>query len=139
MHLATLIFWALERQFEFHESICRDIGSAEDSTNNSNRAGAWLGGAGDRRSCGPFRDLLLILAMRDIKLRYKQTALGVIWVVLQPLIAALIFAVIFGRLAPPAVGRRALPAVRLCRAAAVEPVRRGAPTRRQQPRRRPRV
>lgn len=37
--------------------------------------------------------------MRDIKLRYKQTALGVIWVILQPLIAALIFAVIFGRLA----------------------------------------
>lgn len=46
-----------------------------------------------------FRDLLLILTMRDIKLRYKQTALGVIWVILQPLIAALIFAVIFGRLA----------------------------------------
>src|SRR5664279_5608832 len=46
-----------------------------------------------------FRDLLVILAMRDVKLRYKQTALGVVWVILQPLIAALIFAVIFGRFA----------------------------------------
>lgn len=46
-----------------------------------------------------YRDLLYILAMRDVKLRYKQTALGIIWVVLQPLVAALIFAIIFGRFA----------------------------------------
>lgn len=41
----------------------------------------------------------MILAGRDIKLRYKQTVLGVVWVVLQPLVAALIFAVMFGRFA----------------------------------------
>lgn len=46
-----------------------------------------------------YRDLLFILIGRDVKLRYKQTALGVIWVVLQPLIAALIFTVVFGRYA----------------------------------------
>jgi lipopolysaccharide transport system permease protein len=51
------------------------------------------------RELWQYRDLLLILAGRDVKLRYKQTALGVVWVVLQPLIAALIFAVIFGRFA----------------------------------------
>jgi lipopolysaccharide transport system permease protein len=43
-----------------------------------------------------YRDLLWMLASRDVKLRYKQTALGIAWVVLQPLVAALIFAVIFG-------------------------------------------
>ncbi|MBI3912601.1 MAG: ABC transporter permease [Chloroflexi bacterium] len=48
------------------------------------------------RELWAFRDLLIILAGRDVKLRYKQTALGVIWVVLQPLVAALTFAVIFG-------------------------------------------
>ncbi len=37
--------------------------------------------------------------MRDVKLRYKQTILGVTWVILQPLVASLIFAVIFGRIA----------------------------------------
>jgi lipopolysaccharide transport system permease protein len=46
-----------------------------------------------------YRDLLYILALRDVKLRYKQTALGIAWVILQPLVAGLIFAVIFGRLA----------------------------------------
>lgn len=51
------------------------------------------------REMWEFRDLFLILASRDVKLRYKQTALGVIWVILQPLLASLIFAVIFGRLA----------------------------------------
>lgn len=46
-----------------------------------------------------YRDLLMILAGRDVKLRYKQTALGVTWVVMQPLIAALIFTIMFGRFA----------------------------------------
>ena len=48
----------------------------------------------DLRELWQFRDLLVILMMRDVKLRYKQTALGVVWVVLQPLVASLIFAVI---------------------------------------------
>lgn len=34
--------------------------------------------------------------MRDVKLRYKQTALGVVWVILQPLLGAVIFAFVFG-------------------------------------------
>lgn len=45
------------------------------------------------------RDLLLMLAGRDLKLRYKQTALGVAWVVLQPLLAAAVFAFVFGLVA----------------------------------------
>ena len=46
-----------------------------------------------------FRDLLFSLAGRDVKLRYKQTALGVIWVILQPLMAAGAFTLVFGKLA----------------------------------------
>jgi len=46
-----------------------------------------------------YRDLLLTLAQRDVKLRYRQTALGVIWVVFQPLLAAIIFTVVFRRIA----------------------------------------
>lgn len=53
-----------------------------------------------------FRDVWLMLALRDVKLRYKQTALGLVWVVLQPLVAGLIFATIFGRFAGlPSDGR----------------------------------
>jgi lipopolysaccharide transport system permease protein len=46
-----------------------------------------------------YRDLLYYLSLRDIKLRYKQTSLGVIWVILQPLVPAVIFAVLFGNFA----------------------------------------
>jgi lipopolysaccharide transport system permease protein len=45
------------------------------------------------------RDLLFTFADRDLRLRYRQTALGVVWVVLQPLIAAGIFTFVFGTVA----------------------------------------
>jgi lipopolysaccharide transport system permease protein len=45
------------------------------------------------------RGLLYFLAWRDIKVRYKQTALGAGWAILQPLLATLVFTVFFGRLA----------------------------------------
>ena len=46
-----------------------------------------------------FRDLIYILTLRDIKVRYKQTILGVLWVIVQPLLMMLIFTLFFGRLA----------------------------------------
>jgi len=46
-----------------------------------------------------YRDLFWMLAARDIKIRYKQTVLGIAWAVIQPLFTMLIFSVIFGRLA----------------------------------------
>lgn len=51
------------------------------------------------RELWQFRDLLTTLAQRDVKLRYRQTALGVVWVVLQPLISAGIFSFVFGKVA----------------------------------------
>lgn len=53
-----------------------------------------------------FRDLLIGLAGRDVRLRYRQTALGVSWVVLQPLIAAGLLSFVFGLIAGmPTTGR----------------------------------
>jgi lipopolysaccharide transport system permease protein len=46
-----------------------------------------------------YRDLLYFLVWRDIKVRYKQTALGVLWAVLQPILATLVFSIFFGRFA----------------------------------------
>ncbi|MBX3063845.1 MAG: ABC transporter permease [Anaerolineae bacterium] len=46
-----------------------------------------------------FRDLVVMIALRDLRVRYKQTALGVFWVILQPLLTSGIFTIIFGRLA----------------------------------------
>jgi lipopolysaccharide transport system permease protein len=51
------------------------------------------------RELWEFRDLLHRFVVRDLKLRYRQTALGVVWVVLQPLMAAGVFAFVFGRVA----------------------------------------
>jgi len=46
-----------------------------------------------------YRELLWTLADRDIRVRYKQTALGVVWIVLQPLMGSMIFAFVFGVMA----------------------------------------
>jgi lipopolysaccharide transport system permease protein len=46
-----------------------------------------------------YRELLYFFVWRDIKVRYKQTALGAAWAVIQPLFTMLIFSVFFGRLA----------------------------------------
>ncbi|MBC7784028.1 MAG: ABC transporter permease [Burkholderiales bacterium] len=46
-----------------------------------------------------FRDLLGGLARRDVRLRYRQTALGVLWVIIQPLIAAGVMTFVFGTVA----------------------------------------
>jgi len=45
------------------------------------------------------RDLFFFLAWRDVKVRYKQTALGVTWAILQPLLTMVVFTFFFGRLA----------------------------------------
>ena len=50
----------------------------------------------DARDVWAFRELSWTLTLRDLRLRYKQTALGVIWVVLQPLLAAGVFSFVFG-------------------------------------------
>ena len=57
----------------------------------------WI--AVDWRELYRCRELLYFLTLRDIKIRYKQTVLGVAWAVLQPLLTMVIFTVIFGRFA----------------------------------------
>ena len=46
-----------------------------------------------------YRELLYFFVWRDVKIRYKQTAIGVLWVVLQPLLTMLVFTLFFGKLA----------------------------------------
>ena len=51
------------------------------------------------RELWQYRDLFLALVQRDLKLRYRQTLLGVIWAVLQPVLPMIVFSLIFGKLA----------------------------------------
>lgn len=60
-------------------------------------AGAWEGLA--LGELWEYRELAYFLVWRDIKVRYKQTVLGIGWAALQPIITVIVFSVIFGRLA----------------------------------------
>lgn len=53
----------------------------------------------DLRELWDYRELLFFLIWRDIKVRYKQTVVGIAWALIQPLAAMIIFSVIFGKLA----------------------------------------
>ena len=46
-----------------------------------------------------YRELFYFLAWRDVLVRYKQTAIGVLWALIRPLLTILVFTVVFGRLA----------------------------------------
>lgn len=46
-----------------------------------------------------YRELFAILAWRDIAVRYKQTAIGIAWAIIRPLLTMIVFTVVFGRLA----------------------------------------
>lgn len=46
-----------------------------------------------------YRDLIVFLTFRDLKVRYKQTVLGVLWAIIQPFITMIVFSFVFGRIA----------------------------------------
>lgn len=54
---------------------------------------------GTIRELWAYRELVYFLAWRDVKVRYKQTVLGVLWAVLQPLFTMVVFTLLFGQLA----------------------------------------
>ena len=53
----------------------------------------------DLRELWAYRELLVIFVWRDVKVRYKQTFLGITWAVLQPLVTMLVYTLVFGRYA----------------------------------------
>src|ERR1044072_3365771 len=56
---------------------------------------AWL--RLDLKDLWVYRELLYFLTWRDVKIRYKQTAIGVFWAILQPILTTAIFTVLFSR------------------------------------------
>jgi len=53
----------------------------------------------DLKALWQYRELLYFLVWRDVKIRYKQTAIGASWAILQPLLSMIVFTVVFGKLA----------------------------------------
>lgn len=52
----------------------------------------------DVKELWQYRELLIILGMRDVKVRYKQTVLGALWAIIQPLMMMVVFTIFFGHL-----------------------------------------
>jgi lipopolysaccharide transport system permease protein len=77
------------------ESAAQELPAKPILTIESGRSWAGL----DLPDLWAHRDLFYFLLLRDVKVRYKQTALGVAWAVLQPLLTMVVFTAIFGRLA----------------------------------------
>ena len=46
-----------------------------------------------------YKDLFYFLTLRDIKIRYKQTVLGILWIIIQPILSLITFTIVFGRFA----------------------------------------
>ena len=68
----------------------------------------------DLKELWAYRELLLVLTMRDIKVRYKQTVLGFTWAIIQPVMMMVVFSIFFGRLGENAVRWPALSDLRVC-------------------------
>ena len=61
-----------------------------------------------------YRDLLYFLVLRDLKTRYRQTALGPLWIIIAPLFSMVLYTLIFGVIAKPAERRCAYQAFTYC-------------------------
>jgi lipopolysaccharide transport system permease protein len=53
----------------------------------------------DLKELWAYRELFVVLTTRDIKVRYKQTVLGFLWAIIQPVMMMIVFSIFFGRLA----------------------------------------
>jgi lipopolysaccharide transport system permease protein len=94
MGAKRMVVKVLETEFSAH-SAGADLPDIPVITIEAGRR--WLGT--DLRELWAHRDLFYFLVLRDIKVRYKQTALGVSWAVLQPFLTMVVFTVFFGKLA----------------------------------------
>ena len=77
--------------------VARSIETVEPPHSSIEARSGWV--SVNLRDLWQYRELLFFLAWRDIKVRYKQTALGAAWAVIQPVFTMLLFTLFFGRLA----------------------------------------
>src|SRR5262249_15387868 len=86
----------------------------------------------DFRELWQFRELVYFFVWRDIKIRYKQTAIGTAWAVLQPFMTMLVFRLLFGPLAKVPLRRASLSDFLFQRPAALDVLRHRPPALNQQ-------
>ncbi|HSM54650.1 MAG TPA: ABC transporter permease [Candidatus Sulfomarinibacteraceae bacterium] len=91
----------IEQAIETQREVQREDGSPKERENQPvtiiKPSHGWV--PIDFRELWEYRDLLYFFVWRDIKVRYKQTILGVSWAIIQPFFTMVIFSIFFGRLA----------------------------------------
>ena len=103
----------------------RAVGTSE-ATGAATPAG-WTENAASERSLVPWselrraRGLILMFALRDLRVRYKQAAFGVAWVVVQPVLTVLAFTAVFDRLVDVPSGGLPYPVFALAGLLGLEP------------------
>ena len=75
-------------------AISESTGADQPFVIDTTRPARWF----DWREVWRYRELVLMLAARDIKVRYRQALVGMAWIILQPLVQVAIFSSLFGRL-----------------------------------------
>jgi lipopolysaccharide transport system permease protein len=85
------------------------------------------------RELWAYRELLYFLTWRDVKVRYKQTALGAAWAVIQPFFTMVVFRPVFWAARQDRVRRHPVPDLQLCGAGTVDLLRQRAWRIHQQP------
>jgi lipopolysaccharide transport system permease protein len=83
-------------QYRPAQESCENLRSPPPLVAEIRPPGSWP--SPDLRSVWAYRELLFFLAWRDITVRYKQTALGILWVLLQPVLLMAVFSLFLGRL-----------------------------------------
>jgi len=78
------------------QAVCPELATGPDAITEIRPARGWTPLV--LRDLWNYRELLFFLIWRDVKVRYKQTALGVAWAVIQPLFTMVVFSIFFGHL-----------------------------------------
>lgn len=94
-HGIEVVTWIIDEEYDVDPSV--GIVQTEVPRIRLQRSDGWR--ALNLREIWQYRELLYFLSWRDIKVRYKQTLLGVLWAIIQPFFTMVVFSIFFGKLA----------------------------------------
>ena len=94
-HGIEFVTWIIDEEYDVDPSV--GIVQTEVPRIRLQRSDGWR--ALNLREIWQYRELLYFLSWRDIKVRYKQTLLGVLWAIIQPFFTMVVFSIFFGKLA----------------------------------------
>ena len=118
-HGIEVVTWIIDEEYDVDPSV--GIVQTEVPRIRLQRSDGWR--ALNLREIWQYRELLYFLSWRDIKVRYKQTLLGVLWAIIQPFFTMVVFSIFFWQARQDTIGRNSVPDFRFRSARALDFVR----------------